>query len=267
MTSGWWEMAVFGLGMAIAPDSFFFSLPKPAQDTLYRWLQQINQLKMPKNNWVFFRVLVNLGFERCGLPWDRSRVDEDLALIDEHDEGDGWYYDYIDQRDYYVPWAFHYYGLAYAGIQKHSERAAIFLERAKRFAPDFACWFDDTGEALPFGRSLTYRFAQSAFFAALAFAGGKGDQIGFGEMKHLLLGNMRKWFQKHIFTRDGGADHRLQLPQSSDGRRVQCARFAVLEHESLPLPGNAGGSSILAGRRKSAGIARLSPARRTRACW
>ena len=197
------EMAVFGMGMSIAPRQFFFSLPKAAQDTLYRWLKQINDKQMPKNNWVFFRVLVNMGFEICGLPFSQQRLDTDFALIDSHYETNGWYYDYMDQRDYYTPWAFHFYGLLYAHCRPQSQNVQALLERAKLFSSDFACWFDSTGEAVPYGRSLTYRFAQSAFFAAQAFAGAEGNRIGYGEMKHLLLQNLRKWFQQNIFTRDG----------------------------------------------------------------
>ena len=137
------------------------------------------------------------------MPVDRRRIDEDLALVDEHYEGGGWYYDYIGQRDYYIPWAFHFYGLLHARLMPQSGHAAEWLERARLFAPDFACWFDQAGGAIPFGRSLTYRFAQSAFFAAQACAGAECDAVGYGEMKHLLLGNLRSWFAKPIFTRDG----------------------------------------------------------------
>ena len=73
------EMAVFGMGMAMIPEIFFFALPKEAQDNLYRWLAQINLKEMPKNNWVFFRILVNLGFQRCGLPFDRRQIDRDFC--------------------------------------------------------------------------------------------------------------------------------------------------------------------------------------------
>ncbi|HPF87755.1 MAG TPA: DUF2264 domain-containing protein [Candidatus Limiplasma sp.] len=197
------EMAVFGMGMAMIPETFFFTLPKSAQENLYRWLNQINQKDMPKNNWVFFRVLVNMGFEICGLPFDQKRLNEDFALIDAHYEGDGWYYDYMDQRDYYIPWAFQFYGLVYSHLMPHTDNAQKLIERAKLFAPDFACWFAASGEAIPFGRSLTYRFAQSAFFAAQAYAGAITDRIGYGEMKYILLQNFRNWFQQPIFTRDG----------------------------------------------------------------
>lgn len=199
------EMAVFGMGMAIAPERFFFSLPERAQKNLHAWLDQINRHDMPKNNWTFFRVLVNMGFMVCGLPYDAERLRLDMAMIEEHYEGDGWYFDYTNQREYYTMWAFHYYGLVYAKVMagRDPKGSAAYLERGKLIAPDFACWFDASGEALPYGRSLTYRFAQGAFYAALAFAQGETETFGYGEMKHLLLANMRRWFGKPIFTRDG----------------------------------------------------------------
>ncbi len=199
------EMAVFGYGMAIAPQEFFFSLSEKAQKNLYAWLDQINETELYHNNWIYFRVLVNIGFMICGLPHNEARLQRDFETLEAHYEGDGWYYDLPGQLDYYTPWAFHYYGLIYARAMKDRDpqRSTQLLKRAKLIAPDIACWFDDSGEAIPYGRSLTYRFAQSAFFSALALAQGDGENLCYGQMKRLLLSNMRKWFAKPIFTRDG----------------------------------------------------------------
>ena len=199
------EMAVFGMGMALAPEKFYFSLPQKAQDDLYAWLDQINRREMPPNNWVFFRVLVNMGFIVCGRPANEARMAADFALIEEHYEDGGWYYDYVDQRDYYTLWAFHFYGMVYARVMgaRDPERSKTFVERGRQIAKDFICWFDREGEALPFGRSLTYRFAQGSFFAALALAEGETEEIDYGVMKRLLLSNLRRWARKPIFTRDG----------------------------------------------------------------
>ena len=70
----------------------------------------------PKNNRTFFRVLVNMGFIVCGMPHDEARMQKDFAMIEEHCEGDGWYFDYFNQREYYTMWAFHFYGLVYAKV-------------------------------------------------------------------------------------------------------------------------------------------------------
>ena len=199
------EMAVFGVGMALAPEKFYFSLPVRAQRNLYAWLNQINHTELYHNNWIYFRVLVNIGFIACGLPYDARRLESDFEALEQHYEGDGWYYDLPGQLDYYTPWAFHYYGLIYAKVMqgRDPERSKKLLERGMRIAPDIACWFDKTGEALPYGRSLTYRFAQSGFFSALALAEGNSDALSYGQMKRLLLSNMRRWFSQPIFTRGG----------------------------------------------------------------
>ena len=197
------EMAVLGVGLCLAPDKFYRELPTEAQRNLYLWLDQINRCDMPKNNWTFFRVLVNLGFLTVGLPYPEERMALDLAMIEEHYEGDGWYFDYRDQREYYTFWAFHYYGLIYAHVMRDRDpvRSREYIQRGLKLAGDFNCWFDSACEAIPYGRSLTYRFAQGSFYAALALAA--GEECDLGAAKRLLLGNMRRWFQKPIFTRDG----------------------------------------------------------------
>lgn len=199
------EMAVFGVGMALAPRAFFFDLPSRTQKNLYAWLNQINHTELYHNNWIFFRVLVNIGFIACGLPHDADRMQRDIQALEQHYEGDGWYYDLPGQLDYYTPWAFHYYGLIYAKVMRERDpkHSAELLERGRLIAPDIACWLDASGEAIPYGRSLTYRFAEGAFFSALALAEAESDALSYGQMKHLLLSHMRKWFSQPIFTDSG----------------------------------------------------------------
>ena len=205
------EMAVMGMALCMIPERFYFELPESARGNLYRWLNQINRHDMPKNNWRFFRVLVNIGFLNVGLPADEARLASDLKELETHYCADGWYFDKPAQRDYYTLWAFHYYGLVYAKYRADAdpERAARYLERARLILPRFAAWFDGAGRGLPYGRSLTYRFAQGAFFSACALAGvtsegGAGfNAIGWGQLKGLLLRNLRWWMSRPIFDRDG----------------------------------------------------------------
>lgn len=198
------EMAVMGMALCMIPERFYFELPEDARRNLYRWLNQINRYDMPQNNWLFFRVLVNCGFLSVGLPADEARLEDDLNRLETHYCGDGWYYDKPAQRDYYTLWAFHYYGLMYARFMagRDPERSARFLDRARQIAPRFAAWFDREGRALPYGRSLTYRFAQGAFFSACAVSGVTAEGLGWGEIKHLMLENLRWWMKQPIFDRD-----------------------------------------------------------------
>ena len=199
------EMAVIGCGLCFVPEAFRESLSEKEQGNLYRWLNQINLHDMPKNNWRFFRILVNIGFLKNGWPVDEGRMREDMDMMESHYTADGWYFDYPTKRDYYTLWGFHFYSLLYAAVmeEKEPERAARIRERAALIAPRFACWFDREGRALPYGRSLTYRFCQSSFWSAAAFAGVECPEMSLGQMKHLVLGNLRFWLGMPIFDRGG----------------------------------------------------------------
>ena len=199
------EMAVIGTGLCFLPERFYEELTPAQRDHLYRWLDQINRYDMPQNNWRFFRILVNIGFLKVGRPVNEARLREDLDMMESHYAGDGWYFDYPTKRDYYTLWGFHFYNLVYAAAMadRDPERCRRFRERARLIAPRFACWFDREGRGLPYGRSLTYRFAQSCFFSAMALAGVTAEGIGWGEMKGLLLRNLRFWLRMPIFDRGG----------------------------------------------------------------
>lgn len=198
------EMASIGTGLCFAKKYFWDALTLNEQENLYRWLEQVNHFEMPPTNWLFFRVLVNLGFKNCGQPFSEKQVQADLADLDSYFIGNGWYVDgYPDQIDYYIPFAFHFYGLLYIKAVGDAEDAYTkkFKERAIRFAHDFVHFFTNDGVAIPYGRSLTYRFAQSSFWGALAFA--DVAPLPWGEIKHLALQNLRHWFKQEIFSSSG----------------------------------------------------------------
>jgi hypothetical protein len=198
------EMAVFGFALAVIPEHIWTPLTSPERDRLYNWLNQINTHPCYDCNWLFFHVLVNTGFRKRGLPYDEEKLEANLRRIDDFYLEDGWYSDGINgHSDYYVPFAIHYYGLMYAEIMENEdpERAQKFRERAVAFAGPFAAWFSPDGSALPYGRSLSYRFSQSAFWSALAFAG--VDALPLGVVKGLVLRNLRWWFSQPIFDAAG----------------------------------------------------------------
>jgi len=206
------EQAAIGFGLALTPKIVWDPLSSQAKKNLSSWLQHINDVKLVQSNWQFFRVLVNLGLRRCGQPWSPDRIQSDLDLIDQFYLGDGWYSDgkgsppgFRDGRlgDYYIPMAFHLYGLIYARLASDFDptRAARYVERARSFARDFVYWFSSDGSALPFGRSLTYRFAQGSFWGGLAFAA--VEALPWGVIKGLYLRNLRWWMQQPIFSETG----------------------------------------------------------------
>jgi hypothetical protein len=188
------ETAAIGFALALAPDRLWDPLSGKERDRVGSWLADSLARATPANNWNFFPVMVSLGLDRVGYAHDRDARHARLDLLETFALGDGWYSDgATEARDYYVPWAMHFYGLLYSALAGGQDpvRAARFRQRAGEFALDFRHWFADDGAAVPFGRSLTYRFAQGSFWGALPYAG--VDALPPGEVKGLLLRHLRWW--------------------------------------------------------------------------
>lgn len=214
------EQAAIGLALAFCPDELWEPLPSTARDRLVTWLHGIFEHDPNPNNWQFFRVLVALGLERVGAPFDRARVAASLDLLESYRVGRHWYADgALANVDYYVPFAFHTYGLLYAAANDlglgDDRRAAAYRERAATFASDVQHWFAPDGAAVPFGRSLTYRFAMASFWGALAWADVDSD-LSWGAVRGLSMRHLRWWANHPISDRDGV----LSIGFTYDNRRL-----------------------------------------------
>ncbi|MEA9392066.1 DUF2264 domain-containing protein [Acerihabitans sp. TG2] len=198
------EMAVYGLGLALMKNRLTDQFTETEKLNLHHWLNQISTAEMPDSNWNYFAILVQVGFKQAGLPYDPEIINMRFNKMEAYYLGNGWYSDGLGRpKDYYISMAFHYYGLIYATLmaQEDPQRSLELRNRAKRFAEDFIYMFSSEGPAIPFGRSLTYRFAESAFWSAAAFAG--LDILSPGEMKGIVLRHLRWWLKQPIFDRDG----------------------------------------------------------------
>lgn len=195
------EMAAFGFALALIPEKIWDPLSERERKNLAAWLGQINRHELYDCNWQMFNVLVNLGLRRVGAPWDENRMHACLDRVLGFYLSGGWYSDGPNAHcDYYTAFAIHFYSLIYAKLMEREdpERSAQIKDRAGRFAREFIYWFTADGAALPYGRSLTYRFAQSAFWSSLAFAG--VDVFPAGVLKGIVLRNLRWWFRRPIFS-------------------------------------------------------------------
>lgn len=201
------EMAAIACAILEVPAVVWEPLAENEKQNLARWLNTINTHELPHCNWLFFRVLVDLALDSVGMPCDLPQMERDLDEIDSWYVGDGWYTDGTPsikpQRDYYIPWALQYYGVLYSvfAAKRAPARAERFRRRALEFGRQFAFWFDENGAALPYGRSLGYRFGQCAFYSACVFAG--LEPLPLPVMKGIIVRNLQWWMEKPIFDRDG----------------------------------------------------------------
>lgn len=198
------EAAPFGLALALAPQAVWEPLTDGQKQNFYNWLDQANHAEACENNWKFFAVLVNLGFKRVGMPYNKEVVQHGIDCFDEYYKGDGWYSDgHGNRMDYYIAFAMHFYTLIYAKLMEDEDpvNSKKYKERACQFAKDFIYWFAEDGGALCFGRSLTYRFAQCCFWSACVFADIRPFPIGV--MKGIIARNLEWWMSLPIFDNGG----------------------------------------------------------------
>lgn len=197
------EMAAISYGLILAPEKVWEPLSEKEKDNLADWLYGINKYELPVCNWVLFAVMVNTALKKLGRKYDAEKLETYLKGADTFYLGDGWYQDGDSgQKDYYVSFGIHFYSLLYAKVMEEEDahRCRVYKERAGLFAKQFIYWFDDNGAALPYGRSLTYRFSQVSFFCACLMAG--VEPFSIGVMKGLIVRHLCDWMKKPVFDRN-----------------------------------------------------------------
>ena len=196
------ELAAIGFALRLARAELWDPLDDAAKENVAAYLIAGREQPFVDSNWKFFRVLIDLGLMHCGVAVDPQKRIDYLDDLERFAMDNGWYRDGpIRSADHYIPFAFHYYGLIYAELAGDAARGARYRERAAAFARSIRHWYGPDGSALPFGRSLTYRFAHAGFWGALAYAGVAA--LPWGEIKGYYLRNLRWWAGQPIFDRDG----------------------------------------------------------------
>ncbi|WP_099469082.1 DUF2264 domain-containing protein [Konateibacter massiliensis] len=197
------EMAAISYGLILTPEKLWDPLSETEKENLAKWLYGINEYQLPICNWILFAVLVNVALKKLGMPYDKEKLEYYLNGVEEFYLGDGWYQDGdSEQKDYYVSFAIHFYCLFYAKVmgEEDKERSEKYKERAMLFGKTFLYWFDEDGAALPFGRSLTYRFSQVSFWCACMIA--DVYPVSMEIMKGLIARHLNHWLSFPIFDRD-----------------------------------------------------------------
>ncbi|KAH7083123.1 hypothetical protein BKA63DRAFT_433966 [Paraphoma chrysanthemicola] len=247
------EMEIISFALLVAPDAMFRGQTDVAKENITEWLKTINGKDFPTTNWLWFRAMTNLALVKvCGVPHHEvvDAMKADLDLMEQFYLGEGWaadgfWSDAGRQADYYSgSFAIHFSQLIYAKMAQDidPERCERYRNRAKEFALTFWRYFDANGAAIPFGRSLTYRFAFAGFWSALAFAEVKlpAPLDDLGVVKGLLLRHFRWWSNKHdLFNVDGTLTIGFTYPNyymSEDYNSPQSPYWALKSFLALGLP-------------------------------
>lgn len=273
------EMEIISFALLAAPDAMYHRQSLEAQKNISSWLGTINGKDFPTTNWLWFRVMTNLALVKiCGVPHEelKASMESDLDQMEQFYIGGGWAADGVwsndgRQADYYSgSFAIQFSQLLYMKMAEDLDpiRCIKFRERAIDFAQSFWRYFDSNGAAIPFGRSLTYRFAFAGFWAVAAFSGLQlaslthktrppghdsekdrsnlknvnvnSEVADWGSVKGLLLRHFRWWSDKHdMFNVDGTLTIGFTFPNmymSEDYNSPQSPYWAMKSFVALGLP-------------------------------
>ncbi|CVK96255.1 uncharacterized protein FMAN_14081 [Fusarium mangiferae] len=246
------EMESIAFALLTEPHVILSFLNPESTKNLEQWLQQINKFDMPRNNWRWFRVLVNLTLMKAlGFDKEKARqaMDADFELLDQFYLGEGWSSDGVwgddrKQADYYSgSFAIQFAQLLYVHCAVDDvKRVAKYRQQAIEFASEYWRYFDTNGAAIPFGRSMTYRFACGAFWSALALSEVQSSEprLSLGTIKGLLLRHLRWWAkQPEIFNSDGTMNIGYAYPNmymSEDYNSRQSVYWCLKSFVVLGLP-------------------------------
>lgn len=198
------EMAALSYGILFTPDKVWEPLSGREKDNLAEWMWEINRFECVASNWQWFCILTNLALKSVGRPYSRERLESGLRLIEDYYDAGGWYHDGAGgEKDYYNPFVMVSYGLLYAMFMEGEEpqRCARYRQRAREFARDYVYWFGGDGASIAYGRSLTYRFAQGAFWAVALLAG--EEVLPLPVMKGLIARHLAWWLNQPIYDNAG----------------------------------------------------------------
>lgn len=247
------EMEIISFALLAAPETLYHNQTPEAKYNIKSWLATLNGKDFPVTNWLWFRVMTNLALVRvCGVPYEEVKrlMEVDLDQMEQFYLNEGWAADGIwnehgRQADYYSgSFAIQFSQLLYIKYASDLDptRCSKFRDRAAEFATSFWRYFDSNGAAIPFGRSLTYRFAFAGFWSAAAFA----EVIlpapinDWGVVKGLLLRHFRWWSDKHdMFNIDGTLTIGFTYPNmymSEDYNSPQSPYWCMKSFVTLGLP-------------------------------
>lgn len=194
------EMAAIAFGMLFCPDKVWDPLSDREKDNLTEWLWEINRHECCACNWQFFSIMTNVALYKAGRPYDKKRLEEGLECIDAYYDAGGWYNDGNGgDKDYYNPFVMVTYGMVYARFMEKEdpERCRRFRERALAFGKGYIYWFSEDGSSFAYGRSMTYRFAQIAYFSVCAMCG--VEVFPLPVLKGLIVRHLVHWLNLPVW--------------------------------------------------------------------
>ncbi|OAR22014.1 hypothetical protein A8W25_30235, partial [Streptomyces sp. ERV7] len=159
------ESASVALGLRLTRPWLWDGLDDRVRQRVVDWLLPALGPSPVDNNWWFFGLTVAGFLQDAGIETDRASATVQRALehVDQWYLGDGWYSDGPNRSfDHYNGWALHFYPVLHAHLGDNRELLDRYGPRLHAHLDAYTRMFGADGAPLPYGRSLTYRFAAAA---------------------------------------------------------------------------------------------------------
>ncbi|MGW2628247.1 DUF2264 domain-containing protein [Streptomyces chattanoogensis] len=198
------EAASLALGLRLTRPWLWDTLDDRARTRLADWLLPALTPSPVDNNWWLFGLTVAGFLQDAVIEPVRAQaaIDRALTRIEDWYLGDGWYSDGDNRAfDHYNAWALHFYPVLHAHLAADHALLATYGTRLHAQLADYTRLFDTTGAPLPFGRSLTYRFAATAAPWLGALTG--HTPLTPGATRRLASGTLRHFLDRGAVTAHG----------------------------------------------------------------
>ncbi|MFJ5289749.1 DUF2264 domain-containing protein [Streptomyces sp. NPDC088348] len=205
------ESASVALGLRLTRPWLWDTLDDRTQQQAVDWLLPALGPSPVNNNWWLFGLTVAGFLQDAGIETDRSRqtIDRALERIEEWWLGEGWYSDGPNRSfDHYNAWAMHFYPVLHAHLGGEAELLAQYGPRLHAHLDAYTRMFGADGAPMPYGRSLSYRFAAAAAPWLGAMTG--HTPLTPGATRRLASGTLRYFL-------DGDTDEHRGTDEHSDG--------------------------------------------------
>jgi len=254
------EMAIMTISLTVAREWIWDALDKEERDQIAAWFGQMRGTARYWNNHLYFAILVIefLREEGYGQPGDAEAVGFMFELLESMHMGNGWFKDGINETyDHYNAYAFHTYGMWWSLMYGHTDpsRAARWKGWSHSFVQDYAHLYAASGENLPYGRSITYRFNGLGVFGLAAKL--NLGALPMGEMRRICRKNLEFFMEQPIQQEQGclslgWTDEFLEMvePYSCAGSPYWAAKGLMMltlppdhsfwHEEELPYPAERG---------------------------
>ncbi|HUX59567.1 MAG TPA: DUF2264 domain-containing protein [Bacteroidales bacterium] len=189
--------SIFALGIYLNPKFFWDPLGQKQKENLLNYFKKQTLTQTYAGNHYYFHMTAVPLLEKYGYESNREYYTQMFERLMGWYRGDGWFLDGVNRGfDYYNMWGFQLYNQVLDKFDQtwHLQFGSEIKRTTDRFLETFPYFFGRDGGPVPWGRSLSYRFASNAAIAWAVI--NHTSTLPPGEARRIASGSL-KYFWEH----------------------------------------------------------------------